>query len=662
MPPPASASWPPGGGRAGTLAIAALPAAATLRVAGRGGVGRPRGRHGDPGREVGARAGRGRRPAPRRLRRAHVVLRRRRHRRARLRLLRRATSPRRRRARAASPACSRCSPGRCSAWSWPTTCSCSTASGSSRRSRRSCSSATTTRERRGPGRRAAGPAGHRRRRAGACSAGFVLLGQAAGTYRLSEHRWPTRPAAPRSPSALVLVLVGAFTKSAQYPFHSWLPGAMVAPTPVSAYLHSATMVKAGVYLVARFAPAFAGVGVWRPLVRRRSACVTMVARRPAGPAPDTTSSCCSPSAPSASSASWSCCSASGTPAAHGGRVRAAARPRRCSRRRCSWSSASLDHQAGTRDLRAPPAPRAAGGAPVAVVTVVRRGVDGRRAAALRVRGQGGGLRRARPAAVRRRRAGARRRRRRLGADRRLQPPLRRGALARPPARTGDPPAAPASRRRPAPAFLAPAAVLAALTARARASCPGSSTGSSARPRPALDPARRAVHLALWHGVNLPLAAVGRSRSPAAPCLFVAGAPVAPVLAAGRADPDRRPTSTARSLRGAEPVADRVTGVVQTGSLPVYTGVILAHRRRRCPAARCCVRARLARLAGAGRARRATCRSSRRCSVGRARPPPAVRRRFSAALLPRRGRLRHGRRCSSCRARPTWRSPRWPSRP
>ena len=54
----------------------------------------------------------------------------------------------------------------------------------------------------------------------------------------------------------MLVLVGAFTKSAQYPFHSWLPGAMVAPTPVSAYLHSATMVKAGVYLIGRFAPAF----------------------------------------------------------------------------------------------------------------------------------------------------------------------------------------------------------------------------------------------------------------------------------------------------------------------------------------------------------------------------------------------------------------------
>ena len=95
--------------------------------------------------------------------------------------------------------------------------------------------------------------------------GFVVLGETAGTYRISELL-AAPPEGPLVDVALVLVLLGAFTKSAQLPFHPWLPGAMAAPTPVSAYLHAAAMVKAGVYLVARFAPAFSGAPVWRPLV------------------------------------------------------------------------------------------------------------------------------------------------------------------------------------------------------------------------------------------------------------------------------------------------------------------------------------------------------------------------------------------------------------
>lgn len=95
-------------------------------------------------------------------------------------------------------------------------------------------------------------------------AGLVLLGDAAGTLRLSA--WAgmgeVLRAEPLYPVMLGLVLLGCFTKSAQFPFHFWLPNAMAAPTPVSAYLHSATMVKAGVYLLARLASGLGGTEVW----------------------------------------------------------------------------------------------------------------------------------------------------------------------------------------------------------------------------------------------------------------------------------------------------------------------------------------------------------------------------------------------------------------
>ncbi|QKJ17992.1 Na+/H+ antiporter subunit A [Microbacterium hominis] len=95
--------------------------------------------------------------------------------------------------------------------------------------------------------------------------GVVLIVVDAGTSSISQLL-TAPPTGAVIDAALVLVLVGALSKSAIFPFHFWLPGAMAAPTPVSAYLHAAAMVKAGIYLIARLAPVFALSPAWRPIV------------------------------------------------------------------------------------------------------------------------------------------------------------------------------------------------------------------------------------------------------------------------------------------------------------------------------------------------------------------------------------------------------------
>ncbi|QBE62145.1 monovalent cation/H+ antiporter subunit A [Pseudoduganella lutea] len=109
-------------------------------------------------------------------------------------------------------------------------------------------------------------------------AGVLLLGHIAGSYELEKvlaagntiraHGWYV--------PALVLVALGALTKSAQFPFHFWLPHAMAAPTPVSSYLHSATMVKAGIFLLIRLWPALAGTAEWTWILGTAGVCTLLL--------------------------------------------------------------------------------------------------------------------------------------------------------------------------------------------------------------------------------------------------------------------------------------------------------------------------------------------------------------------------------------------------
>ena len=397
-------------------------------------------------------------------------------------------------------------------------------------------------------------------------AGLVLVAHEAGTYRLSEILARAPADSTVMTAAVVLVLAGAFTKSAQYPFHAWLPGAMAAPTPVSAYLHSATMVKAGVFLVARLAPMFAAVDAWRPLVLATGCCTLVFGGLRALRQNDlklllafgTVSQLgllmllFGAGTPEAAIAGWALLIAH---AAFKGAL--------------FMVVGIVDHQTGTRDIRKIP-PLGAGWRPVEVVTVLAaasmagvplgagfvakelaydallgRGFAG--SALVLAIAVGGSMLTAAYAA-----------RFYWGA---FVAPRRR------PVPHGDLPAAPPSW-----AFVAPAGVL-AVTGLVLGMAPGIADRFVTAAIAGFGAAAPKVHLALWHGFGPPLGLSALTLAGGA-AIVLGWRWVEPILARGSGVPSGAEVYLAL-LRALGVVSTRVTGAVQNGSLPVYAGVIVA---------------------------------------------------------------------------------------
>ena len=395
-------------------------------------------------------------------------------------------------------------------------------------------------------------------------AGLIVLGQEAGTYRLSAIL-ADPPDGTAVNVALVLVLLGAFTKSAQMPFHSWLPAAMVAPTPVSTYLHSATMVKAGVYLVARLAPAFDDVDFWRPVVVTVGV-VTMLggglrALRRTDLKLLLADGTVSQLGLMIAVFGW------GTPTAEiAGSVMLLAHG--------AFKAAGfmvvgiVDHQLGTRDIRQLPRPDRSWRLVLAVAIVAAASMAGiplffgfvaKEADFTVFVDQGGGAALALAGIV----AGsaltvAYSTRFAAGVGGRLAPP---GTSA-----------PPESHGAPRLAFVLPAALLAAVSI-LYGVVPRLLDQLVSAAASALDRATTEAHLELWHGFEIELLLTAVAIT-AGIVLFAARSRVDQTLASGGA---LLPTASAgygATLRGLEAGADRVTTVAQPGSLPVYLGVIL----------------------------------------------------------------------------------------
>ena len=398
--------------------------------------------------------------------------------------------------------------------------------------------------------------------------GLVVLAHEAGTYRLSEILADPPAGSAETTAAIVLVLIGACTKSAQYPFHAWLPGAMAAPTPVSAYLHSATMVKAGVFLVGRFSPAFAAVDVWRPIVLTAGCATLLFGGLRALRQHDlklllafgTVSQLgllmilFGAGTPASVTAGWVLLVAH---AAFKGAL--------------FMTVGIVDHQTGTRDIRALPALEGPGWRRVEVVAALAlismagvplgAGFVAKELAydALADARFGGAPFVLVVAVVGSMLTGAYAARFYWGAF--VAPRRRPAAVAEGP--TPEPPSA---------TFLAPAAAL-AVAGVVLGVVPGVLDRLAASSLTGFGVDAPTVHLSLWHGFNLPLALSVVTLAGAA-LLWVADDRLQPWLAAGSRVPSGGDVYLA-SLRGVGTTSSRVTGFVQNGSLPVYAGVIVS---------------------------------------------------------------------------------------
>ncbi len=394
--------------------------------------------------------------------------------------------------------------------------------------------------------------------------GLVVVAQEAGTYRLSEILQDPPPHGTALTVATVAIIVGALTKSAQYPFHAWLPGAMAAPTPVSAYLHSATMVKAGVFLAARLAPVFALVPVWRPVVLTAGCCTFVLGGLRALRQHDlklllafgTVSQLgllmilFGAGTPATATAGWVLL------VAHAG-----------FKATLFMVVGVVDHQVGTRDIRVlPPLRRGWGGlritAALACASMAGLPLGGAFVAkelAYDALGDGAfsGGRVVLAVVV----AGSM-----LTAAYAVR--FYWGAFVRPRHST-DTDARPEAPP-PSWSLAAPAAVLTVaglLFGMAPGLADDLATASSTFGGP------DAVHLSLWHGIGIPLALSTLALGGGA-VLAIGDRALQRALAWGRGVPSGAEVYLA-VLRGLGIVAARVTGFVQNGSLPVYTGVILA---------------------------------------------------------------------------------------